>query len=103
MEALGSALHLNFTKDGFESRLHHWHANLSVRDLLGMIHCMNMSKQGFGEILNFMSGVRIVALLCAIISNNAPLCADGCVGFEVMNQHCMCWLRLVVGCCGSDL
>ena len=48
-----------------------------------------MSKQGFGEILNFMSGVRIVALLCAIISSNAPLCADGCVGFELMNQQCM--------------
>ena len=43
-----------------------------------------------------MSGVRIVALLCAIISSNAPLCADGCVGFEVINS--VCWLRLVVGC-----
>jgi len=35
VEAFGSALHLNFTKDGFESRLHHWHANLSVRDRFG--------------------------------------------------------------------
>jgi len=58
-----------------------------------MTRCMNMSKQGFAEILNFMSGVRIVALFCAIISGNAPLCADadGRVAFKVMNQQC--WLR----------
>ena len=50
-----------------------------------------------------MSGVRIVALLCAVISGNAPLCADGRDGFEVMNQQCMSWLRLVVGCIQSKL